>query len=382
MFDHQKSQGRGYGRSMGGRGGRPRFGRSGGSGSRGVSGAGAAAVVDEDTGQVVVEEDLFGAHPSLRRQRGRGRSAPIGAPFGGAPGEEGALVPGEEPRGMRSGVFSAPENPVYSENMKRNWERADRMDDALLRICILVYLTARCGVMEDLLRMVDSNILVPFNIFALRPAMEFGMNSVIVFKPGLVTGMQAISDAVLDAGKNVPYQTRMLTYSLRFKTLVLVEDHVVILANRLYESYRSGASVKIYKSPREYQDYTRRPDIIAMVIPLGHRIERVEPMGGINVRGMHNDPKGSYRWPDAGINEEKWGLSRQSERAQGEANSFVGDGRSIPLVSWRGESLNWNMQIRSRCQGHRADASHPGCRAVYDGERALMPPYTSEAAVM
>lgn len=318
------------------------------------------------------EEDLFGARPSLRA-----RGTPAGAPFGGVADEPGIIGDGGTLRGLRSGE-GADRNPMYSENARKAWDFADALDDTLVRICTLTYVTAPCEEISDLERMMDSNILIPFDILLIRPACELAMYSVIVFKPGLITGMQAISDAVLDAGKNVHYQTRMVTYSLRFGTVILVPNHVVILPDRIARRYVSGGGVRLYESPSQVKDYESRPDLIPMVIPMGHELNRFEPAGGINVNGLFNGVSGSYRFPDAGLYEQRWGLSAQAIEAMQEGFSYEGEGNAVPDVSWTGEMLNWDRSVRIAAQGHRAGGSFPGCRGTWDGQKAMFPDYRPE----
>lgn len=317
------------------------------------------------------EEDYFGITPTFRRGSGSRASrgaAVIGQPLLDEPG----MYRDRELRGMGGG--NRPGNhPLQNENARRNWDAADKISDALVRVCTLTYLTAPCNLMHHFERMMASDILVPFDIFVTRPVYENDMYSVAVMKPGIDTGANVMAGATMDFGIDVDHQTRKLTFALRHASIVKIPDHIALLPSRMARRYVAGGGMKLYHSVDEFSMQQGRPDLIAMVVPFGHKVNRYEPMGGINVDGVLHEAVGSARFPDARLYENRWRLSEQAMHTREISNSWEGETQKLPDYTWWGEQLNWNKERRHPAQGHRAGGSHPGCRETWDGIRSLFP---------
>lgn len=312
------------------------------------------------------EDDMFGMRPNFHQ------SAPMlsGAPIDGL----------RERNLIRRAVLPADGNArgddelAFNPNNIINWDAADAIDDPLIRVCTMTYVTAPCSQMEHYTRMMDSNILVPFDIFLVRPALETDMYSIIVMKPGLDTGLHAIADTVLDYGKDVDHQTRKLTFSIRHATIIKAPDNVAILPSRISRRYIGGGGVQLYDNADQLSNPTdSRPDLISFIVPMGTSFHRVEPIGGIDISGLYGG-RGTSRYPDATFYEAIWGLSFQAIATIDNANRYYDASAVIPTYSWRGEYLTYDRKIRYPAAGHRCGGSHPGCRKIWDGNQDIFPP--------
>lgn len=330
-----------------------------------------------------VGDDIFGIGPTFRRRGStpmgaavaearRGSSSLIGAPLRNQPGivdpDSGQL------RGLKSGYEDIDvANPMRTSNSQASWIRASDISDELVRICTLVYLTAPCTMMPQFIRMMESDILVPFDLLLVRPVLEHDMYSLVVMKPGDDTGQNIMAGALLDYGVDVDHQTRKITFSLRHIAIVKVADNVAILPSRMARRYVAGGGVTLYESPSQYKNQVGRPDLIAMVVPMGHEVHRYEPIGGINVDGVNGEAAGSYRFPDAGMYERIWRLSEQAMYTRERADGYDNAAAELPDYSWTGASLNYNKTEWQPAQGHRRGGSHPGCRDVWDANEPVFP---------
>jgi hypothetical protein len=322
------------------------------------------------------EEDLFGITPTFRRNAGLGDVAAGETIIGARPLQDQPGIFDSETgdmRGLRTQVGDEQFNPLRSANAQNAWNEADAIDDPLVRVCTLVYLTAPCELMEHYDRMLRSNILVPHDILLIRPVVENDMYSVLVMKPGLDTGANIMAGALLDYGVDADHQTRKLTFSLRHTSVVKLPDHIAILPSRMARRYIAGGGCRLYSDPGQFDMQNGRPDIIAMVVPMGHTINRYEPIGGVNVDGVNGGSPGSYCFPDAAVYERVWHLSEGAIRTRQRADSYAGSAAQLPDYTWTMESLNWNRTKRQPAQGHRRGGSHPGCRDVWDANTAVFP---------
>ena len=322
----------------------------------GLYGSDAAAEEEED--------DMFGMLPSFHQ------AMSAGAPIDGT--RERNLIRRAEDRA--DGNARGHPWLWFNENIRDNWDYADGIDDPLIRVCTMTYLTARCGEMHHYTRMMDSNILVPFDILLLRPCLETDMYSIVVMKPGLDTGLHAISDTVLDFGKDVDHQTRKITFSIRHAAVIKAPDHIAILPSRISRRYVSGGGVKLYDNPDQLsQTSDVRPDLISFIVPMGTKFHRVEPIGGID-NGSVYGARGTSRYPDAQFYEDIWELSSQAAATIDNASRYYDASAVIPNYSWRGEYLTYDRKIRYPAAGHRCGGSHPGCRKIWDGNQDIFPP--------
>jgi len=321
------------------------------------------------------EEDYFGITPTFRGSASASGSdlAPVGQPLHNEPGIYGTV---RGMRGMRPGSEGVIDNPMETSNMRNNWNAADRISDPLVRVCTLAYLTAPCDRMYNFNRMMDSDILVPFDILLIRPVCEMDMYSVAVMKPGIDTGSNVMAGATLDYGIDVDHQTRKLTFALRHASIIKVPDHVALLPSRMARRYvpGGGGSTKLYRQYDDFHLQRGRPDLIPMVVPFGHKIHRYEPIGGINVDGVLDEVVGSSRFPDAQYYEHIWRLSEQAKHTRRTAHSWEGASLALPDYTWQGEQLSWDKERRLPAQGHRRGGCHPGCRSVWDGLESIFPP--------
>ena len=316
---------------------------------------GSEAAEEED------EDDMFGMRPSFHQAA----SLPIGAPIDGT--REGNVI-------RRAGTTRGHFGLFLNANVRDNWDHADGIDDPLIRVCTMTYLTAPCDEMRHYSRMMDSNILVPFDIFLVRPCLETDMYSILVMKPGLDTGLHAIADTVLDFGKDVDHQTRKITFSIRHAAIIKAPDHIVILPSRISRRYVSGGGVELYDNQDQLSNPAdTRPDLISFVVPMGTNFHRVEPIGGIDVSGVYGGRSAS-RYPDAAFYEAVWHLSDQAAATIDNGSRYYDASATIPTYSWRGEYLTYDRKIRYPAAGHRSGGSHPGCRKIWDGNQDIFPP--------
>lgn len=321
-----------------------------------------ARVVSGIQGSEDDDEDLFGTAPSFRSAASRSSVMMAGAPVQ----TETTAIGIRQYRGLN--------NPMTSQNAQDAWDAADKIDDPLIRICTMTYVTAYCETMEAYDRMMESDILVPFDLILIRPAVQNNMYSLLGLQPGVQTGSNLISQTKLDFGKNVDHQTRRLTFSIIHNAIVVSPDNVAILTDRIPRQYLGGGGVRFFKDPSEFELPSRdRPDFIVMVVPMGHKVERREPMGGIDVDGLYG-AKGSSRFPDARYYERIWHLSEQSVRSRNMRSGYDDSSQAFPNYSWTAESLNWNQQKICRAKGHRRGGSHPGCLDVWNGNKSIFPP--------
>lgn len=308
------------------------------------------------------EADLFGTS--------RASTIPIGA---GMPhqfrtqGARSGYTPGDViPAGF--------EEPMNTENARNAWDAADNIENQLVRVCTLTYLTATCNSMDDFMRMFDSNVLVPFGVVLLRPGLEHDMYSVVVAKSGIDTAFHALTDVVVDYGLDAGHQTRLLTFSVMHGVVMKSPDSVAILPSRMARRYLGGGGVQIYEEPGQLDEHaSERPDLVPYVTPFGFTPKNYEPMGFIDVDGLYGPP-GSARFAGAYEYEKVWQFSRSAMETRPFGNQWATEPSQTPNVSWTGEHLNYDRTLRTSAKGHRKGGSHPGCRAVWNANESIFPP--------
>jgi hypothetical protein len=269
------------------------------------------------------------------------------------------------------GVGAEDEEDMNSQNAQDAWNRADTIEDQVVRVCTLTYLTARCDNMDAYRRMMDADVLVPFGLLYLRPGIEHDMFSTVVAKSGVDTMFHGVTDTVVDYNENAVHQTRLLSFTVMHGAVMKSPDHVAILPSRMARRYRGGGGVRLFDSPAQLGDhYSERPDIIVMVVPYDFKPKNAEPMGFIDREGIYG-PAGLPRFAGAREYEKTWNLSQAAADTRAMANSWSTEPYQIPNVSWTGESLNHDRSLRTPAKGHRRGGSHPGCRDVWTGIRPL-----------
>lgn len=324
-----------------------------------------AGADDEDDG----DEDIFGTARTAFRN-----AVPAGYGIEGAYQDRGDGQRADRPLGQN---FAMDRDGVPSDTgFRKNFDSADVIEDQLVRVCTMAYLTAPCTAMPDFMRMMDANILVPFDILLVRPALELEMYSLLVVAPGMDTAFHAIADTVVDFGKNIDYQMRRLTFSVTHAPILIAPDHVAILPSRIPRRYIAGGGTQFFESPAQIEwPAEQRPDLISFVVPMDHEVQNVEPAGHIDVDGLHGE-NSAARFPGAYEYERVWRLSDQAVASRAMGDHWDTVAQEIPNYTWMGRTLDSNKQLVRSAMGHRRDGSHPGCRMVWMGNKAIFPPST------
>lgn len=330
-------------------------------------GAGMDDDMDDD------EDDVFGTARTAFRN-----AVPVGYGIEGAYQRRGRGNRGDRPLGGNrdTDIYGIPAD----SNFRNAFDAADAIEDQLIRVCTMAYLTAPCTTMADFMRMMDADILVPFNIMLSRVALELLVWSLIVVAPGMGTAFHAIANTVVDFGKNVDYQMRRLTFSVTHAPILISPDHVAILPSRMPQRYVAGGGTRFFEDPSQIDtpEVEMRPDLISFVVPMNHEVANIEPQGNIDVDGLHG-PNGTPRFPGAIEYERIWRLSDQAVASRAQGDRWNSVSQVIPNYSAMGRVLSADgSKLLHDAVGHRRGGSHPGCRGVWNGRGMVFPHVTNQ----
>jgi len=271
-------------------------------------------------------------------------------------------------------------NDVITENFKDNWGWClNTISDPLTRLASIAFLSAACN-KDVVYRMIDGNVLVPFNFLITRPHMTYLMASMVVMKGGEETGNTCVGKSDFIVGDDPHIKMHYAHFTYYSKAIVKKEENIFIAEDIWSSKYLGGSNTIFHSGKDDYdahieqetdhynESFIDKPSLYAMIIPYSQK--RIpNPM---HMSGSFTGGNVQYNTHDFYSN--VYNIDRQDLNSR---LDYTQDHNATNWTCYQGHQLNWKESSTGGIGGHNAvvygkghwgkHGTYPGCADVRNG---------------
>jgi hypothetical protein len=230
---------------------------------------------------------------------------------------------------------------------------------------------------DNLIKLVEKDVWIPFNVVLFRPNMTYDMCSAIMMKGGMETGMTAVGHNDFQLGDDVAAKMHYGHYTFKSKAFVQQPRNIIIAENIFAQGYKHGTNGCnwVEKSYLYNHDENDTGCLHAWIVPYGET-STVYP-NPISMTGSFGTSQ-KAAIEGAGHFHDAWAMKPDvARRADAfetpDSPEFLENLNTLNVVCYQGHQFSYNRKTFAhdrvtRNTGHWGPNVYPGCAAVRAGE--------------